>query len=59
MWQVSWLLGGPLSILSNDFLLAGVVYQTWKDPEDVLWEDLGLLMSPSHLQNHRVKFKAS
>lgn len=36
-----------------------LVFQTWKDPEDVLWEDLHLLMSPSHLQDRRAEFKAS
>lgn len=45
--QVSWLLVDLLSTLSNSCLLAGVAFYPWKGPEDVLWENLGLLRSLS------------
>ena len=47
----------PLSTLSNGFLPGDAAFQAWKDPEDILWDDLGLLKSSSRLQDQWAKFK--
>lgn len=51
------LLVSPLSTLSNGFLPGDSAFQAWKDPEDTLWDNPGLLMSSSHLQDQWAKFK--
>ena len=58
-WTLGLLAPSQSSVHSIKWLLASrCSFQVWKDPEDILWDDLGLLMSPSHLQDQWAKFKA-